>query len=100
MNKTISLALAATVLTFAAPVASAFAQDTAPAAAAPVVPREGQVLYDAKGKRVVTINRVTSEGAVRIIFDGRLLTVPTETLSLVNGKLTTSLTKAELAKLR
>lgn len=102
MNKFVPVALVATLIAAGLPTAAIHAQPApqTSVAAASVVAREGQVLYDGKGKRVITVNRVATDGSVKVIFDGRLVTVPAATLSLVNGKLTTSLTKAEIAKLR
>lgn len=60
--------------------------------------RAGQMLYDSTGHRVASVNRVTQSGDVQIILNGRLETVPASTLSQANGKLTTSLRKAEVGK--
>jgi hypothetical protein len=58
--------------------------------------RAGQMLYDSTGHRVATVNRVMQNGDVQIILNGHLLTVPASTLSQAAGKLTTSMTKAEI----
>jgi hypothetical protein len=60
----------------------------------------GKMLYSAAGTRIASIYRVTSEGNPQVILDGRLVTVPASSLSDVNGKVTTSLTKRELARAR
>lgn len=60
--------------------------------------RAGQMLYDSTGHRVASVNRVTKEGDVQVILEGRLITVPASTLSQANGKLTTSLSKADIGK--
>jgi hypothetical protein len=60
------------------------------------VARSGQMLYDSTGHRVASVNRITQNGDVQVILNGQLVTVPASTLSQANGKLTTSLTKAEI----
>jgi hypothetical protein len=54
------------------------------------------MLYDSTGHRVASVNRITQNGDVQVILNGQLVTVPASTLSQANGKLTTSLTKAEI----
>jgi len=58
----------------------------------------GKMLYSGTGHRIASVYRVTSEGNPQVILDGRLITVPSTTLSEVNGKLTTSLSKRDLAR--
>lgn len=58
----------------------------------------GKMLYSSTGHRIASVYRVTSEGNPQVILDGRLVTVPSSTLTEVDGKLTTSLTKRELAR--
>lgn len=58
----------------------------------------GKMLYSSNGQRVAAIYRVTSEGNPQVILNGKLVTVPASTLSEVNGKVTTSLTKSELGR--
>jgi len=58
----------------------------------------GKMLYGAGGYRIASVYRVTSEGAPQVILDGKLVTVPVTTLSEVDGKLTTSLSKRDLAR--
>lgn len=58
----------------------------------------GKMLYSSTGHRIASVYRVTSEGNPQVILDGRLVTVPATTLAEVEGKLTTSLTKRELAR--
>jgi hypothetical protein len=43
---------------------------------------------------------VTSDGAAQVIIDGKMVTIPANTLSIADGKLTTSLSKADIRKLR
>lgn len=103
MNKIATLAFAATLATFALlPVAVNAAETSqtvraATDAAAPAVSATaGQTLYSANGSRVAAIYRVTQAGVVQVILDGRLITVPASSLSSVDGKVVTSLTKSQL----
>ncbi|MFM5906359.1 MAG: hypothetical protein ACKOPO_02020 [Novosphingobium sp.] len=93
MNKIVSIALAATLAGISIAPVAVNAQETAPAAAV-----AGKALYSAKGSRVAAIYRVTQAGAVQVILEGKLITVPNASLSEENGKLVTSLTKAELIR--
>jgi hypothetical protein len=58
----------------------------------------GKMLYSSTGNRIASVYRVTSDGNPQVILDGRLVTVPASTLSEVDGKLTTSLSKRDLAR--
>jgi len=58
----------------------------------------GKMLYSAAGTRIASVYRVTAEGNPQVILDGRLITVPASSLSEVDGKLTTSLSKRDLAR--
>jgi hypothetical protein len=96
MKKLAILALVAV----AAPVAAYAADDSATVrseAAAPVQVSAGKMLYSGN-YRLAAIYRVTAEGNPQVILDGKLVTVPASTLSDVGGKVTTSLTKKDLAK--
>lgn len=85
---------------------SAFAAETsqsvraATEGAGTVEATAGKMLYSAAGTRIASIYRVTSEGNPQVILDGRLVTVPVSSLSEVEGKVTTTLTKRELARTR
>ena len=68
----------------------AFAAETA----APVV--VGKMLYAAGGQRLGAVYKIKSDGSPQVILDGKLVTVPAETIVSDNGKPTTSLTKSEL----
>ncbi len=57
------------------------------------------MLVSANGARLGTVNRLAADGSPQIIIDGKLVTVPLATLSTVNGKLTTSLSKSEVLAL-
>ena len=94
-----SISIAAMTLTalLASP-NSAFAGEAAVAAtavgAAPV--KIGQMLYAAGGKRLAPVYSVRADGNPQVILEGKLFTVPAATLSSADGKLTTSLSKAEM----
>ena len=88
--------LLAALISAASPVA---AQSAAVATTAAVATK-GQMLSSADRARLGSVVRVNDDGSVAIIFDTRLLTVPASTLRLDNGKLTTSLSKHEIASLR
>ena len=60
-----------------------------------------QQLFDAEGKRVGSVYRVTPDGSAQLIIDdGRLVTVPVATLAQVGNKLTTSLKRREVTARR
>ena len=103
MKKFAALAAVATVAVFATP--AAFAAESSQsvraatdAAAGSVAVNPGKMLYASNGSRIAAIYRVTAEGNPQLILNGKLVTVPASTLSDVNGKVTTSLTKSELAR--
>jgi hypothetical protein len=72
---------------------------TTKAEATAAVATKGQMLMSANGARLGAVNRITADGSPQIIIDGKLVTVPAATLSTVNGKLTTSLSKSEVLAL-
>jgi hypothetical protein len=69
-------------------------------AAAPVELRAGTMLYASNGSRLASVYRVTESGDPQVIMNGRLVTVPAATISDVDGKVTTSLSKRDVAKAR
>jgi hypothetical protein len=73
---------------------SAVAADQAAAVAA-----KGQMLVAANGSRLGPVYRVGTDGAVQMIIAGKMVTVPASTLSSVDGKLTTSLSKSQVLAL-
>ena len=75
------------------------AASAAPAATAAVA-EKGKMLTSANGARLGAVYRVGPDGAAQIIIDGKLVTVPANTISVANGKLVTSLTKSEVLALR
>lgn len=106
MNKFAPLALAATVATLAFVPATVFAAESSQtvraeaAQASQVAVSAGKMLYGGNGQRVAAVYRVTADGSPQVILNGKLVTVPASSLSEVNGKLTTSLTKRDLAAAR
>ncbi|KPH58686.1 hypothetical protein ACLIMP_09660 [Novosphingobium aerophilum] len=102
MKKFVALAAAASVASFAI-VPAAFAETTQSVravteeAAAPVDLTAGKMLYAANGYRLAPIYRVAADGNPQVILNGRLVTVPASSLANVDGKLTTSLSKKDIA---
>jgi hypothetical protein len=75
------------------------AADQATGDKAASVAAKGQTLIASNGSRLGQVYRVGSDGAVQMIIAGKLVTVPASTLSSVDGKLTTSLSKSEVLAL-
>ncbi|MCJ2179677.1 hypothetical protein [Novosphingobium album (ex Hu et al. 2023)] len=104
MKKIGLLASIATAATLSAVPAAIYAETTQPvrevteAAAEPVQINTGMMLYSSTGNRVAPIYRVTADGSPQLILNGRLVTVPASSLTIVDGKVTSSLTKSEIAK--
>ncbi|MFC0206350.1 hypothetical protein [Novosphingobium soli] len=99
MKKFASLVALATV---AALPAAALAETTqvreaTEESSAAVAVNAGKMLYSAEGTRIAPIYRVTADGNPQVILAGRLVTVPASSLSDVGGKVTTSMSKKELA---
>lgn len=61
---------------------------------------EGKMLLASNGARLGAVYRVTSDGSAQLIVDGKMVTIPANTISVVDGKLQTSLSKADVRKLR
>jgi hypothetical protein len=68
------------------------------AAAVDVASYAGKSLFGPKGERIGAIYKVVGAGVPQLIIDGKIRSVPNASLSVVDGKLTTSLTKKELTK--
>ena len=68
-------------------------------AASSVVSVKGQTLLVADSARLGTVYRVGPDGSAQIMIEGRLVTIPADTLSQADGKLTTSLTKTRVPAL-
>lgn len=57
-----------------------------------------QKLYDADGRKIGRVEQIHESGAVSVIYKGKIVTVTADSLSLKNGKLTTSYTARELSR--
>ncbi|MGR4864743.1 hypothetical protein [Caulobacter sp. LARHSG274] len=55
----------------------------------------GKMLYDADGKKLAAIYKLDSKGP-QLLLDGKVVTVPAATLTEVDGKFATSMTKRDL----
>ena len=86
----LSLALA-----LAAP-SIAVAQEAA--APAEVAQFAGKPLYGPKGEKIGAVYKVTAAGVPQLILNGKLINVPASSLSVADGKLSTSLDKKQLVK--
>jgi hypothetical protein len=100
-EKTVRRSCFVALLSLLAAVA-ATTQDTASAesGSGAVVASEGKMLIASDGTRLGVVYRVAPDGSAQIIIEGKLVTVPVTTLSNVEGKLKTSLTKSEVHALR
>lgn len=103
MSKFAPFAAFAAIAVLAAPVAL-FAESSqsvhaaTDAAASSVAVNAGKMLYASNGQRIAAIYRVTAEGNPQVILNGKLVTIPASSLSDVDGKVTTSLSKKELGR--
>ena len=98
MNTSITIAVAAMLTCAVVGPQIAHAQEAEPAAAeAEFKAVEGQLLY-AKGKRLAPVYRVAADGSAQVILNSKMYLVPASTLSIENGKLTTSLSKGEVIR--
>jgi hypothetical protein len=61
---------------------------------------KGKMLTASNGARLGQVFRVAADGSVQMIIDGKLISVPASTLTRVDGRLTTSLSKNEVLALR
>ena len=60
--------------------------------------KRGAPLFDAQGKRIGVINRILADGSITVIVKNAIVTIPASTLSDVDGKIVTPLTRSEAAK--
>jgi hypothetical protein len=88
----------AAALSLAFVAAPAMAGDAPAMPVTSVVPTKGKMLLASDGARLAPVYRVGDEGP-QIILDGRMVTVPGNTVALVDGKLTTTLSKAQVIAL-
>lgn len=78
---------------------SSFAAHAAdPAAGTTRAPRAGEVVRDNKQRVLGRVHDVMPDGTALVVFSGRVVRLPASTLSFVDDKLTTSLTKGEALK--
>jgi len=96
MKAFVSFAMLATVAAFVETPSAVLAEDTAQSESATVEVKASMMLYGPDGKRIARVYSVSKEGDPQLILDADLYTVPASTLSIVNGKLTTSMTKREI----
>lgn len=92
MRLFVSLALLAAATT------PALAIETVPAEAAATLdraPREGEVLRDSGARIVGQVYKVQPSGNILAIVNRQTVRIPASTLSIVDGKLVTTLTKSE-----
>lgn len=95
------LALGTAAIVVASPVAARAADDVAiETPKAPVEAKKSDYLYDTNGKRVARVYDVLEDGSVRVFVGGALKTIPVDTLSRVDEKLVSGLTKAQINKIR
>ncbi len=76
----------------------AFANETAAPPALERAPRQGEVLRDTGGRQIGQVYKVQPSGAVLAIVNRETVRIPADTLSIVDGKLVTTLTKSEALK--
>jgi hypothetical protein len=91
------------ISSFFAPVALAVASlsvAASPALAETQSATAGKPLFSADGKRVGAVYKVASDGSLQLIVNGKMVVVPAGTVTVADGKITTSLTKKELASRR
>lgn len=98
MNFFAPLLLAAAAL---APQAAA-ANDAVQLTAAPANANDfkGKMLFGPKGERLAAVYKVGVDGSAQIILNGKLVVVPASSLVAADGKLSTSLSKRDLATAR
>lgn len=83
---------------FVAVASLAGALSFAPIASAAEI-HEGTKLVDASGAKIAFVDRVNADGSVSVIYEGRYLTIPANTLTAQDNVVKTSLTKADVRKL-
>ena len=69
-------------------------------AAADVAQFAGKPLYGPKGEKIGAVYKVTASGVPQLIINGQMISVPASSLSVADGKLSTSLDKKQLTKRR
>jgi len=92
----VAAALSVSALTLTATAVPAYANEAAVLVDAQVK----QTIFDATGARVAKVFRVKNDGSVLVIYRGQVRKIDAATLSNNDGKLTTSLTRREIARLK
>jgi hypothetical protein len=59
----------------------------------------GTLLFSEDGHQLGPVYKVAEDGSAKLIVEGKMVTVPANTLSGVDGKLTTTLTKRQVYSL-
>lgn len=75
---------------------AAFAAASPVLAQDPATLRVGQIVRDADMNKLGPVSQVNNDGSVQIIYEQHLLVLPAGTLSVVDGKAKTSLSKHDL----
>jgi hypothetical protein len=89
------------VLACALATVTAAAQDlSAGSEAASPLASKGKMVVASNGSRLGVVYRVGPDGSAQMILEGRMIAIPASTLSSVDGRLTTSLSKSEVLALR
>lgn len=57
---------------------------------------QGTMLYSQDGHRLGAVYKVGDDGSARLILEGKVVTIPADSLSNVGGKLMTTLTKSQV----
>ena len=68
-----------------------------PCIAEQAIAKEGMTVFASGGARIGRVHRVRDDGTLSVIVDDayKLVKIPLSTLSTINGKLTTTLSKKE-----
>lgn len=94
MKKIAAIALIAAAL--GAIPSAVFAGEAADGSTAQVEIKRNAMLYNSEGKRLARVYDITRDGDPQVILNSKLYTIPASTLSIVNDKLTTSLSKRDI----
>ncbi len=76
--------------------AVAQAEESSQAASLSTPAAQGTMLYSQDGHRLGAVYKVGEDGSARLILEGKVVTIPADSLSDVGGKLTTTLTKSQV----
>lgn len=79
--------------------AAAMTEASAPEATAPVVIERREMIVSASGARVGNVISLNADGSPRVIFEEKVVSIPLDTLSRVDGRLVTSLSFRDLRSL-